>query len=103
VQQRRLYLSGKAVGAGQAGRLKHLPSVNRPGTSRYELRVASPAEKLAPLRKLEQVQDATLFGETIHLLVSDETPVQKILAAAGIVIDEHANSRGRGRRWKMSL
>ncbi|MEO8495321.1 MAG: ABC transporter permease [Planctomycetota bacterium] len=82
--------SAKLLVLGKPDELKQLPSVNRPGTSRYELRVASPAEKLAPLRTLRQVQDATLFGETIHLLVSDETPIQTILKAADIVVDESA-------------
>ncbi len=82
--------SAKLLVLGKPDELKQLPSVNRPGTSRYELRIASPAEKLAPLRTLAQVQDATLFGEAIHLLVSDETPVEKILAAADIDIDENA-------------
>jgi len=84
-----IYLA-KLLVLGKPDELKQLPSVNRPGTSRYELRIASPAEKLAPLRALDAVQDATLFGETIHLLVSDETPVLKILEAANIAAGEDA-------------
>ncbi|MCB9939797.1 MAG: ABC transporter ATP-binding protein/permease [Planctomycetaceae bacterium] len=84
-----IYLA-KLLALGKPDELKQLPTVNRPGTSRYELRIASPAEKLAPLRANEQVHDATLFGETIHLLVSDETPVAKILESAGITASEEA-------------
>ena len=84
-----IYLA-KLLVLGKPDELKQLPSVNRPGTSRYELRVASPAEKLAPLRSLDAVHDATLFGETIHLLVSDETPIQKILESANIAAAEEA-------------
>lgn len=84
-----IYLA-KLLVLGKPDDLKQLPSVNRPETSRYELRIASPAEKLAPLRSLETVHDATLFGETIHLLVSDQTPIEQILAAADISIREEA-------------
>ncbi|MCA9121017.1 MAG: ABC transporter ATP-binding protein/permease [Planctomycetales bacterium] len=84
-----IYLA-KLLLLGKPDELKQLPGVNPPETSRYELRIASPAEKLAPLRALEPVYDATLFGEAIHLLVSDKTPVEQILSAADIVVSDGA-------------
>ncbi len=84
-----IYLS-KLLVLGKPDELKQLPSVNRPQTSRYELQIESPAGKLAPLRSLDEVQDATLFGETIHLLVSDKTPIQEVLQASDIAAGDAA-------------
>ncbi len=57
---------------GKPHELKQLPEVNPEGTQRYEIRLPSPARHLAALRRLPEVRDATLFGETIHLLM-DQT------------------------------
>ena len=61
----------KLLVCGKPGHLKRLPSVTPQGTRRYELRVMNPAAHLADLRECEAVRDATLFGETLHLLVAD--------------------------------
>ncbi len=63
-----LYMS-KLLVLGKPSELKQLPNVTPPGTQRYELRVDSPTELLHAIRSVEQVRDATLFGEKIHLLV----------------------------------
>jgi ribosome-dependent ATPase len=76
----------RLLACGKPGRLKQLPSVTPAGTCRYELRVANPATYLAELRHLEQVRDATLFGETIHLMVSDTCSAASLL--------ERVRSRG---------
>ena len=56
---------------GKPEQLKSLPAVTPPDTSRYELRVTRPAERLKVLRQIEGVRDATLFGETVHVMVDD--------------------------------
>jgi ABC transporter DrrB family efflux protein len=73
---------------GEPGELKRLPEVTPAGTKRYELQVASPAERLAELRKMPGVHDATLFGDTIHLLVSDDLPRQALLEDLHVHSDE---------------
>jgi ABC transporter DrrB family efflux protein len=74
-----IYLS-KLLVCGKPGQLKRLPSVTPPGTCRYEIRVANPATYLAELRGIEQIRDATLFGETIHLMVAENTSPEMLLA-----------------------
>ncbi|HEY6564417.1 MAG TPA: ATP-binding cassette domain-containing protein, partial [Pirellulaceae bacterium] len=69
---------------GPPEQLKQLPQVNPLGTCRYEWRTDDPADKLGPLRKSPAVLDATLFGETIHLLVRDEPALPVVLREAGV-------------------
>ncbi len=57
---------------GKPSDLKSLPEVTPAGTRRYELGIENAAEHLSQLRAVEGVRDATLFGESVHVLV-DET------------------------------
>lgn len=61
----------KLLVLGKPDELKTLPNVTPPGTRRYELRISEPTERLSRLRKCDGVRDATLFGETIHLLADE--------------------------------
>ena len=65
-----IYMSRLLV-LGKPEELKSLPEVTPPGTKRYELRLPHPAERLSELRSLPGVIDATLFGETVHMMVED--------------------------------
>jgi ribosome-dependent ATPase len=65
-----IYMSRLLV-LGKPDELKALPEVTPPGTMRYELRLPHPAERLAELRRMPGVEDATLFGETIHAMVDE--------------------------------
>lgn len=58
---------------GKPDELKALPEVTPPGTHRLELDCDHPTQALELLRKTDGVRDATLFGQSIHLLV-DEGP-----------------------------
>ncbi len=69
----------KLLVLGEPADLKQLPQVTPSGTRRYELSVSAPAQRLAALRKLPGVHDATLFGDTIHLLASDDVPREALL------------------------
>jgi len=66
-----IYLS-KLLVQGKPQELKELPDVTPPGTRRYEIDVPAATEKLSKLRHTPGVLDATLFGQTIHLLASDK-------------------------------
>src|SRR6185295_4501137 len=57
----------RLIVCGKPDELKQLP----PGTRRWELTVPAPTERLSRLRETEGVLDATLFGETIHLLARE--------------------------------
>lgn len=74
-----IYLA-KLLVCGKPGQLKSLPTVTPPGTCRYEIRVANPATYLSELRSMAQIRDATLFGETIHLMVAEGTSPDLLLA-----------------------
>jgi ABC transporter DrrB family efflux protein len=57
---------------GKPEALKGLPHVTPEGCRRYELRLAVPTARLQQLRAMDGVRDATLFGETVHVVVSNE-------------------------------
>lgn len=72
---------------GKPEQLKNLPAVNPPNTQRYEVRLPSPAQFLTPLRKSPHVRDATLFGETIHMLLDKTETPQTVLQQQGVAAD----------------
>ena len=74
----------RLIVCGKPDRLKALPEVTPPGTRRWELSVAQPTAMLSVLRHLDGVQDATLFGQTIHLLATDAISESTILHAGGV-------------------
>ncbi len=57
---------------GDADDLKQLAEVTPDGMHRLELIVPHPIEQLLEMRQIKGVEDATLFGETIHALVDDK-------------------------------
>ncbi|TWU29421.1 ABC transporter permease [Bythopirellula polymerisocia] len=73
---------------GKPSDLKSLPAVTPAGTRRYELRVPRPAERLPEIRKLEGVRDATLFGETVHVMVDDRLTPEKLATHLSTSVDE---------------
>ena len=73
---------------GKPAELKSLPQVSPPGTTRYELRVNRPAERLSVLRCLAGVQDATLFGETVHVMVDQRLTSEFLVDALGLSASE---------------
>lgn len=58
----------RLIVCGKPDELKHLPSVTPAGTARWEIETIDPATKLASFREMDGVRDATLFGQTIHVL-----------------------------------
>ena len=68
---------------GKPAELKALPDVSPVGTRRYELQLPHATEHLGPLRKLDLVRDATLFGDTVHVLVDEELAPRQMLEQIG--------------------
>lgn len=67
------YISmSKLIVCGKPDELKRLPEITPPGTRRWEVEVPSPPEALSRLRRMDGVRDATLFGQSLHVL-ADET------------------------------
>ena len=76
----------KLLVLGKPELLKQLPEVTPTGTRRFEIRVHEPAQHLAALRQLPEVRDATLFGETIHLLLNQPKSPADVLEQLGIKV-----------------
>ncbi|MCA9139476.1 MAG: ABC transporter ATP-binding protein/permease, partial [Planctomycetales bacterium] len=74
----------KLLVLGKPEQLKQLPDVTPDDTRRFEIRVPTPAQHLAALRLLPEVRDATLFGETIHLLLQQPRTPDDVLQQLGI-------------------
>lgn len=66
-----IYLSRLLV-LGKPAALKALPQVTPAGTRRCEIQVDAPTTRLTQLRDIPGVLDATLFGDTIHVLLAAE-------------------------------
>jgi ABC transporter DrrB family efflux protein len=77
-----LYQS-KLIALGRPEELKALPAVTPPGTRRWELEVPAPASELAKLRQSQGVQDATLFGQTIHVLADERLSGEDLIERIG--------------------
>ncbi len=75
-----IYLA-RLIVLGRPDNLKSLPEVTPPGTRRLELACHAAALELRGLKRLAGVRDATLFGETVHLLVDQSLADAQILAA----------------------
>jgi ABC-type multidrug transport system ATPase subunit/ABC-type multidrug transport system permease subunit len=74
---------------GKPDEIKSLPDVTPAGTHRLEIELPAPAEHLAQLRELPGVRDATLFGQTIHVL-ADQAIDEPMLKR---VVGDHAEVR----------
>ncbi len=80
-----IYLSRLMV-KGTPAELKARPEVTPSGTRRVAVLSEHPAQALAQLRKEKWALDATLVESEIHILLSSDTPGEK-LAALGRVRD----------------
>lgn len=72
--------NSELIVCGRPDQLKSLPAVTPEGTARWELDVERPASQLSRLRKMEGVRDATLFGQMIHVLASDDVTPRMMAA-----------------------
>ena len=79
--------NSKLVVSGLPDNLKALPVVNPPGTRRLDITCDHVTTGLQALRRLPGVRNATVFGQSMHLLVEQALPEQSIrdeLSRAGI-------------------
>ena len=74
-----LYLA-RLLTTGTPDQLKHLPSINKPGTQRLEIEVRDTARALAWLRAQSWTTSATIFGQSVHAVLSDAIVVDDYLA-----------------------
>jgi len=87
-----IYMS-KLIVCGEPDELKHLPEVSPPGTRRLDVTCDHVTTALKEAHNIAGVRSATVFGQSMHLLVDDRVQPEQIVAAlrkAGIdQIDIH--------------
>jgi ABC-2 type transport system ATP-binding protein len=80
-----IYLS-KLIALGTPDELKLIPEVSPPGTRRIEVYTLHTPAALAMLKQKPYVLGATIFGQSIHLLMQETTTIEQVradLAQAG--------------------
>jgi ABC-type multidrug transport system ATPase subunit len=68
----------KLIVCGQPDDLKTLPAVNPPGTKRLDVTCEHVTIALQTMRRLAGVRSATVFGQSMHLLVDESLPDERI-------------------------
>ena len=79
--------TAKLIVCGVPDDLKTLPQVNPPGTRRLDVTCDHVTVGLQALRHMDGVRSATVFGQSMHLLVDQSTredAIRRELARAGI-------------------
>lgn len=85
-----VYLS-RLVALGTPDELKLAPEVSPAGTTRLEVSTKKVLAALAFLNRRPYVQSATIFGQSIHLLMDDDVSIEQVskeLIEAGFVVSE---------------
>src|SRR5256885_6922809 len=88
--------TAKLIVCGVPDDLKSMPQVNPPGTRRLDVTCDHVTVGLQALRHAAGVRSATVFGQSMHLLVDQSTPedaIRRELARVGI---HHADIRPIG-------
>ncbi len=75
-----IYLS-RLIVCGEPDALKQLPVVNPPGTRRLDVTCAHVTAALQRVRRLPGVRTATVFGQSMHLLVEEHVSEEFLRAA----------------------
>jgi len=77
----------KLIVCGAPDDLKTLPIVNPPGTKRLDITCEHVTTALQIMRRLAGVRTVTVFGQSMHLLVDEQLPEERIreeLSRAGV-------------------
>ena len=74
-----IYMS-KLIVCGEPDELKQMPEVSPAGTRRLDVTCDHVTTALQAVRQMHGVQSATVFGQSMHLLVSDELTEPQIEA-----------------------
>jgi ABC-type multidrug transport system ATPase subunit len=75
---------GELIAIGSRDELKRLPGVTPAGTTRYSAHGGDSVALLARARGKPFVRDATIFGDSLHLVVTADATAQQIAAELGI-------------------
>lgn len=83
----------RLIVCGKPHELKQMPEVTPAGAKRWELVVPAPTEQLSRLRQLPGVLDATLFGQSIHLLANDAITEREVRTYLKLADDSQTEFR----------
>jgi ABC-type multidrug transport system ATPase subunit len=83
----------KLIVCGEPDELKQLPEVNPPDSKRLDVTCEHVTVGLQALRRLPGVRTATIFGQSMHLLVDRELPEATLRAELAKVGIPHADIR----------
>ena len=72
-----IYMS-KLIVCGEPDDLKQMPEVSPPGTRRLDVTCDHVTSALRAMRQLDGVRTATVFGQSMHLLVDESVTREKI-------------------------
>lgn len=72
-----IYMS-KLIVCGEPDELKQMPEVNPPGTRRLDVTCDHVTTALQAMRQVRGVRSATVFGQSMHLLVDENVPRSEI-------------------------
>jgi hypothetical protein len=63
----------RMIASGTPGSLKELPEVTPPGLDRYRVICDRQPQAMAFIGSLDYVRDATIFGDSLHVLAQEGT------------------------------
>src|ERR1700731_2899613 len=86
----------KLIVCGLPDELKLMPAVNPPGTKRWDVTCEHVTAAMRALHHLPGVRDATVFGQSMHLLVDESLPEQIIHENLARVDIHHVDIRPIG-------
>ena len=84
-----IYMS-KLIVWGEPDELKKMPEVNPPGTRRLDVTCDHVTIALQAVRQMREVRSATVFGQSMHLLVDQSVTPEQIVEKLRSVGIEHA-------------
>jgi ABC-type multidrug transport system ATPase subunit len=70
--------NSKLITYGEPDELKRLPDVTPPGAKWVEVTCPNTTVALARLKQAPYILDATIFGQSIHLLMDESEPIDRI-------------------------
>jgi ABC-type multidrug transport system ATPase subunit len=81
-----IYMS-KLIVCGEPDELKRMPEVNPPGTRRLDVTCDHVTKALQAMRQMQGIRSATVFGQSMHLLVDEnvrQVEIEEKLRGVGI-------------------
>ncbi|MEO7039791.1 MAG: ABC transporter ATP-binding protein [Candidatus Elarobacter sp.] len=79
---------GELIAIGTRDELKRQPGVTPAGTARYSVRGRDGIALLGTARRQAYVRDATIFGDQLHVVVTNDVAAPRIAADFGVATSE---------------